>query len=355
VLFRAPDGSWNEPSTRGYVDEDALQALLAAHPDLLPGVTGDSAVCREFQSGVGPADLVVVDTEGSITLVECKLAANREVRREVIGQVLDYASRLWRMPIEAFAAQWTARGGTPLPDVLGDTAGGGLTALADNLAAGRFRIILAVDEINEDLRRIVEYLNAMTVPATTLVAIEFRRLAHDSTEILMPRVYGAELADAKQVSDGTARHRWTIAEYLEWCTVNAPTTEPAVRAFIDQLQADQWQVLGGKAATPSLNASHDIAGIGRKWPVILYTGVATGPVLECRYADFHAFPDVAEGLLRATSIDVPSGIDPAAIRAQDYRKRPSFPINRLDPALARSLAAGLTAWAAAGTGVPPRP
>ena len=104
VLFRAPDGSWSEPSTRGYVDEDALQALLAAHPDLLPGVTGDPAVCREFQSGVGPADLVVVDAEGSITLVECKLAANRQVRREVIGQVLDYASRLWRMPVEAFTA-----------------------------------------------------------------------------------------------------------------------------------------------------------------------------------------------------------------------------------------------------------
>ena len=94
LLIRSSgDSSWREPAGRGYDNEVALQTILVEHPDLVPGVDGSAIACREFSSGVGPADVVVLDAEGSITVVECKLSANAEVRRTVVGQVLDYASR----------------------------------------------------------------------------------------------------------------------------------------------------------------------------------------------------------------------------------------------------------------------
>jgi hypothetical protein len=38
-----------------------------------------------------------VDEAGGLTLVECKLDANVESKRTVIGQVFEYAGALWRM------------------------------------------------------------------------------------------------------------------------------------------------------------------------------------------------------------------------------------------------------------------
>jgi hypothetical protein len=64
VLIRQGDGTWREP------------AYAAEHPDLIPGVSAAAKSCREFGSEVGPADIVVVDANGDLTLVECKLATN---------------------------------------------------------------------------------------------------------------------------------------------------------------------------------------------------------------------------------------------------------------------------------------
>jgi len=110
MLIRVGAQGWQSLGVQGYSNEAHLQQLLAEHPALVPGVGPDAVVCREFASGVGPADVVVLDRDGNLTSVECKLASNRQVRREVVGQVLDYASRLWRMPVQTFEAAWGLHG-----------------------------------------------------------------------------------------------------------------------------------------------------------------------------------------------------------------------------------------------------
>lgn len=57
-----------------------------------------------MQSGVGPADVIAVDADGALTVVECKLATNQNARREIVGQVFDYAAQLQKMPIDEFEA-----------------------------------------------------------------------------------------------------------------------------------------------------------------------------------------------------------------------------------------------------------
>jgi hypothetical protein len=345
VLVRGSDGKWAEPSSHGYADESSLQALLAEHPTLLPGVVGESAVCREFQSGVGPADIVIVDAESSITLVECKLAANREVRREVIGQVLDYASRLWQMPLDDFLGQWQARGGTPMADVLGDAQDTGLAALGSNLRAGRFRIILAVDSINDDLMRIVSYLNSVTNADTSVVAVEFRKMTYGDTEILMPRSFGAELAEEKAVRGSTTRRQWTVDEYLAWCVEHDPSGGDVVKAMLDVFEHQGWRIAGGAAASPSLNLSTEVKGRGRRWPIILYTDGRHGAQVEVRYSDFAKFPDYAESYLARTADVLPLGFDCDHIRQMAYRKRPNFLAHRLTVAQGEEFASAVSAWA----------
>ena len=50
--------------------------------------------------GSGYTDLIGVDTDGNVLVVETKLAKNPEIRRKVIGQVVEYAAYLWQMPFD---------------------------------------------------------------------------------------------------------------------------------------------------------------------------------------------------------------------------------------------------------------
>src|SRR5690606_35815977 len=89
---------------RPYEREDVLQALLEAHPDLLhSSATGlDNRlllVSREVgvPDGDGAAgrwavDHLFVDSEAVPILVEVKRSTDTRIRREMIGQMLDYAA-----------------------------------------------------------------------------------------------------------------------------------------------------------------------------------------------------------------------------------------------------------------------
>ena len=97
-------GSWHTPETTAYTNEAELRDLLAETPSLLPGIDeGPTAAGKEMPiSGTGKADVVVVDASGDITVVECKLAANPEIRRRVVGQLLAYSSAIWQMSFADF-------------------------------------------------------------------------------------------------------------------------------------------------------------------------------------------------------------------------------------------------------------
>ena len=72
---------------------------------------------RELATSAGPADVCIVGPDGSITVVECKLASNSDRRRMVIGQVIDYASAIWLDGEKAFREQWARQGGAELDEL----------------------------------------------------------------------------------------------------------------------------------------------------------------------------------------------------------------------------------------------
>ena len=103
ILYRKGNHAWISPTDSGYASEDQLQAMISEFPELLPGVSADSFVCREFNTDSGPIDNVIINsTDGSITLVECKLARNPEVRRKILGQIIDYAASISKLSFDEF-------------------------------------------------------------------------------------------------------------------------------------------------------------------------------------------------------------------------------------------------------------
>lgn len=91
------------PFTNGADKQDQerrLQKALYENPESLPVQEIDPhigpliPVCREIETGSGPADILYVTPTGQVVLVETKLWRNSEARREVVAQILDYAKNL---------------------------------------------------------------------------------------------------------------------------------------------------------------------------------------------------------------------------------------------------------------------
>ena len=87
-----------------FATEDALQALIADHPELLDGkqmrpgdprrwilVTREKGIAESVDSGSRWAlDHLLVDQDAVPTLVEVKRGRNPEIRRAVVGQMLEW-------------------------------------------------------------------------------------------------------------------------------------------------------------------------------------------------------------------------------------------------------------------------
>lgn len=251
ILIRQDDGTWLEPSDNGYALESELQEILAAHPELIPGVSAAAKTCREFPSDAGPADIVVVDSLGELTLVECKLASNPQIRREVVGQMFDYAAHLWKMDVDDFASKWRTRTSQPL---ILDEEFGGISmreSLARNLADGRFRIVLAIDIINPAMKRMIEYLNSIAGSGTSVIAVEYSRLRQGSIEILIPHVYGQELAEAKSAPNSRDMIDWDEDTYRSWLEEHDSRNLERFNFFLTAALAAGLSYRGSTAVRPA--------------------------------------------------------------------------------------------------------
>jgi hypothetical protein len=281
VLIRDGDAPWRPATPFAYELEEALQDLLFKHPSLIPGVSAAARTVREMQSGVGPTDVVAVDEDGALTVVECKLAANQEARREIVGQVFDYAAQLSKMPIEEFEARWNKRTGTPL---FGADEAPARATLAANLAEGRFRMVLAVDQVNSTLRSIVEFISSALRPETSLVVVEYQRWQNGSQEFLVPQMYGHDLQPIESIPVPTrATRTWTLDEYLSWVRVNDPSALQAAEAIVSTQEALGSTYKGGSGKTPSgafiMIASNGLAA--KPFTFFVYPG--TGTRLEINF------------------------------------------------------------------------
>lgn len=237
------EGEWREMTKKGYSKEAELQQLLMESPDLIPmeEITGGQPQVRVFipefgLPGSGASDLIGVDELGNITIVECKLAANPEVKRKVIGQVLEYAAFLWQTSYEAFDARVAQKMGNHLAQLVADSVSAEEWSEEDfrrevssTLAVGNFHLIIAVDTLNEELRRTIEYLNSWGAASIKLYALEARYFADRGLEILVPHLYGAEARRAP----GPPKAEWDEDRFFRVANEEAPEAIPLVREIFD--------------------------------------------------------------------------------------------------------------------------
>ena len=232
------EGQLVEMKEQSYDSEDLLQELLAKYPSVLAGDQMDDTeprrwllVAREValpseDGGAGrwSIDHLFLDQDAIPTIVEVKRSTDPRIRREVVGQMLDYAANAvvyW--PIETIRAQFEeqCRRQELEPEQVVSTF---LGADADpeelwqkakiNLKAGRIRLVFVADEIPAELRRVVEFLNEQMDPAEVL-AVEVKQYANqEGLKALVPRVIG-QTAEAQRKKSRRATKKWDEPSFMQ--------------------------------------------------------------------------------------------------------------------------------------------
>ena len=231
-------GDLVEMSEQEYDSEDLLQRLLELYPSLLAGDQIDEVNPRkwmlisrevsipddEYSGGRWSVDHVFLDQDGIPTLVEVKRSSDTRIRREVVGQMLDYAANsvvYWsqdKIQVE-FEASCESKGIDPSEEIF--SALGIETDyeafwndVKTNLRAGRVRLVFVADEIPSELKRIVEFLNEQMDPAEVL-AIEIKQFVGGDQKTLVPRVYG-KTAKTQRKSSGAQEEtrQWDESSFL---------------------------------------------------------------------------------------------------------------------------------------------
>ena len=241
------DGKLKELKESGFLTEDVLQELLAKHPNLMAGNQIDPInprkwllISREFgvpdfkESGNRwSLDHLFIDQDGIPTLVEVKRSTDTRIRREVIGQILDYAANAvtyWRIEriIQLFEKTCDIEGvnaDLKLTEFLSSNLESNefWETVETNLQAGRVRMLIVSDIIPKELQRIIEFLNEQMSPAEIL-GVEIKQYKQNLIKTLVPRVVGQTIVALDKKSIRNNREKWTEISFFEELEKNTDKT-----------------------------------------------------------------------------------------------------------------------------------
>jgi hypothetical protein len=248
-------------------NEAWLQELLHAHPEILPmgqiepGFDELIPICRELPVAGGFADNLFATPNGNIVLVECKLWRNPQARREVIAQIIEYASAIATWKYEALdeAIKRTSPAAKSLFEkvsAMSPETGEALfhDAVARNLKLGRILLLIVGDGIKEELETIAEFLQKYAGLHFTLSLVEIVVFELPSQGfIVQPRVLVktqnivraiVKLDDARLLiapeSESNSRPpvrkaNITEEEFFQELDTNSPGSSDALRELLNSL------------------------------------------------------------------------------------------------------------------------
>jgi hypothetical protein len=191
------------------INEGWLQEKLHQFPDLLPldeldpSFRDSISLCREMSVNSGRIDNLYLSPSGHLTLVETKLFRNPQARREVVGQIIDYAKDLSRWTfIELDTAvraanQASGKRETGILELLTqeevmdtDNEAHMINAIDRGLRRGEMLLLIVGDGIHESVEDMAEYIQVAPQLRFGLGLVELQLYALPETEdlLIVPRV-----------------------------------------------------------------------------------------------------------------------------------------------------------------------
>ena len=261
-----------------YFTEDELQTLLADFPKLISGDLIDPGNPRkwlmikremsiadgETTGGRWSLDHLFIDQDGIPTLVEVKRSTDTRIRREVIGQMLDYAANAvsyWNVnDIKEHYEYTCSQKGTSADECLMELLGSEelcanyWNMVQTNLKASKIRLLLVADTIPREMKRIIEFLNEQ-MTTCIILGVEIKQFkGQNNFKTLVPRVIGATTMaqNQKSVVKAVIGEQWNKDRFFAEINAKDPSHYQIYLTIFEESQKlfdDIWWGSGLKTAS----------------------------------------------------------------------------------------------------------
>lgn len=352
-----------EVREKGY-DEAWLQELLRKQPRILPVAQIEPIfypmipIGREVATETGAIDNLFISSRGYLTLVETKLWRNPEAKREVVAQVIDYASSFskWNYDrLNDVAIEYTKKYEDEQLNLvdwvekqLGPVEGGRdffEETVAKNLRLGRLLALIVGDRIRQSVVQMLSYVNRHPGLALNVALVELQgywiEKEHTWPLLIVPRVYArTEIVERSVVQvtivEGKAPKVDVQQEKVKIEDTGATTlTEEAFRELLRQRSPSHYEAVlnlinefGEKDGIELIPRANSIV-IALRLPE---TDRLASLFFVSTNAYVHVWPKTLANQLSA------AGYDPILVEAYDHQIRDilRMPEHRIE--LARSIA-----------------
>jgi len=210
--------------------EEYLQKYIYNNPEVIPlyEIKEDIRVCilaRELPTNSGPIDALGIDKDGEIYIIETKLYKNPD-KRLVVAQILDYGASLWRNNanfgdfISFFEKESLEKFSVSLNQRLKDffqLTDEEISILLENfrknLSEGNFKFVVLMDKLHSQLKDLIAFINQNS--QFDIFAVELEYYKYEDYEILIPKLFGAEVKkDIGTQTSTSQRRKWNEEEFF---------------------------------------------------------------------------------------------------------------------------------------------
>lgn len=335
ILIRSHKfNEWRMVEPAANEQENELQVLLKEAPSLIsideirPEAGQLVYAIREFNLPIGTIDLLAFTAEGEIAIIACKPSANPAVIRKVIGQLLEYGANLWEMTYDELDNAILEKERNHLTELVKNSAHFPdwdeqrfRATVASSLASGSFMLIIVVDEINDELDRIVQFMNACSSTDLEFAAHEIHRFQKENAEFLGQRFFGTARTASNSTINNQVRHWNEQTFFAELIRRNRETVRAIARRILSWAGKDIQVWCGKGRATGSFV------------PCIIHNercnqlfAVYTYGSVEIYFQHLAVEPPFNREEKRIELLDKLNQIQGVDIQSSMIRRRPSIPI-----------------------------
>jgi hypothetical protein len=262
------DGASEEVPSVYCVNEDLeLQRILEKNPDLIPGEQVNPSdprhwlvVKREMavpDPGTGydrwSIDLFMVDQDGMPTFVECKRYRDTRAKREVVGQMLEYAANghhYWsKDEMIQFARQAALNNSLSLEEEIkrlqpddSPSIDDFFQTVQDNLREGQVRLVFFMEEAPAELKSVVDFLNKQMERSEVLL-VEARQYDYQGRRLVNPVLFGFSeearlVKKTVSIKSSQTRKKWDKESFFADALERLSNEEcAAVKAVFERAQS----------------------------------------------------------------------------------------------------------------------
>ena len=264
-----------------------LQRILEINPDLVPGDQINPSdprrwlVVRREMPVPDPStgdnrwsiDLFFVDQDAMPTFIECKRYSDTRAKREVVGQMLEYAANghyYWsKEDMRNYAEQVAKKNGMTLEEEIKrlqpeepETVDEFFQHVQDNLREGQIRLVFFMEESPVELKSVVEFLNKQMERSEVLI-VEARQYEYEGTKIVTPVLFGFT-EEARQVKKTVSvttgqRKKWDKESFFNDARGRLKAEEVnSIKLLLDKSQELKGELSWGTGKT--------CGSFSTKWP-----------------------------------------------------------------------------------------